>query len=46
MGCEEQHYHEIDTQSITKHPLILTFNSGSIGEENDKVIQANLSKNV
>ena len=43
--CEEQHYHEINTQSITKYPgfdLQLELHK----RENDKVIKANLSKNV
>ena len=45
MGYEEQHYHEIDTQSITKHPwfnLQLELHK----RQNDKVIKANLPKNV
>ena len=46
MGYEEQHYHEIDTQSITKHPWFDLQLELYKRKKNDKVIQANLSKNV
>ena len=42
MRCEEQHYDEISTPSITKYPWF-TFKPSSI-KENDKVIKANFLK--
>ena len=42
MRCEEQHYDEISTPSITKYPWF-TFKPSSI-KENDKVLKANLLK--
>ena len=46
MGCEEQPYHEIDTQSRLKHSWFDLQLELYKRKKNDKVIQANLPKNV